>query len=117
MNQEAKHDEGKLQISLCPTKIIEAITAVRMFGNAKYKEKDNWRTVEFERYVDAFWRHWLVFCRDPKHIDEESGLPTIWHCACNLAFIIELMEEGDENLAEKWVKSMMSEWKARYGND
>jgi hypothetical protein len=49
-DQSAKADAGKLQISLCPTQIVRDVTEVRMFGNAKYKSSDNWKTVEMRRY-------------------------------------------------------------------
>lgn len=115
MNQEAKHDEGKLQISLTPQTIIEAITAVRQFGNAKYHDPDNWKTVELERYIDAAYRHWIAFVRNHDAMDEDSGLPAIFHCACNLAFIIEMMY-GRLNIGTA-VQDLMEEWKERYGDD
>ena len=92
MNQEAKRDEGKLQLSLVPTQIIKDIATIRMYGNAKYGDAKNWKTVEKQRYIDAFYRHWLEYVKNPKSIDEESGYPHLWHCACNMAFICEMDE-------------------------
>jgi hypothetical protein len=28
-------------------------------------------------------------------VDEESGLPHLWHLACNIAFLIEMEDEDD----------------------
>ena len=91
--QEAKADQGKPCPSLCPVSLIEAVTAVRMFGLQKYHDPDNWKQVEPERYRDALYRHWLAYLKGEKY-DQESGLPHLWHLACNAAFLIE-MEETD----------------------
>lgn len=93
-NQEAKADAGKLQITLVPTRIIEDIAEVRMYGNRKYHDPNNWKQVEIERYRDALCRHLLAYIRDPESVDEESGIPHYKHMACNMAFICE-MERGD----------------------
>ena len=63
---------------------------MREYGNKKYHDPDNWKTVEKERYIDAMYRHLLEYINDNKAIDEESGLPHLWHIACNVAFLCEL---------------------------
>ena len=83
-DQTAKADEGKLQITLVPTDVIRAIARIRMYGNQKYHDPDNWKTVEPARYRDALMRHLLAYIDDPKSKDEESGLPHLWHAACNM---------------------------------
>lgn len=88
--QGAKADAGKVQLTLCPTEIIKAIARVRMFGTAKYGDRDNWQMVEAQRYRDAAYRHWLAYLADPCGVDDESGLPHLWHLACDAAFLIEL---------------------------
>lgn len=88
--QAAKADAGKLQLTLVPREIIRAIAAIRMYGNAKYHDPENWRTVEPERYRDAAFRHFLAYLDDPQGVDEESGLPHLWHLACNVAFLVEM---------------------------
>lgn len=89
-NQTAKHDEGKAQLSLVPPKIIYAIAAIRRFGSEKYGDPENWKQVEPQRYRDAMYRHMLTYIEDPHGVDEESGLPHLWHLACNAAFLCEL---------------------------
>lgn len=91
MNQDAKADKGKLRISLVPTQIIKDIAEVRMYGTDKYGSSDNWKQVEFNRYVDALLRHTLEFIKDPKSVDEESGIPHYKHMACNMSFICEML--------------------------
>jgi len=93
-NQEAKADEGKLQLTLVPLEIIRSIAKIRMFGVKKYHDPENWKRVEKERYKDALLRHLLMYLEDPSSIDEESGLPHLYHASCNMAFLEE-MEKMD----------------------
>lgn len=91
--QQPKADQGKPCPSLVPVSLIEAVTAIRMYGSQKYGDPENWRKVEPQRYRDALYRHWLAYLKGEK-CDQESGLPHLWHLACNAAFLIE-MEETD----------------------
>lgn len=93
-NQTAKADAGKPRLTLVPRRIIWDIAAIREYGNRKYGDPENWRTVEPGRYRDAMMRHMMAYLDDPKSRDEESGLPHLWHMACNIAFLCE-MEDGD----------------------
>ena len=88
--QEAKDDAGKLELRLVPRQIIREIAKIRMYGTAKYRDPDNWKRVEKERYMDAAFRHFLSYLDDPTGVDEESGLPHLSHLACNIAFLIEM---------------------------
>lgn len=96
MNQETKTDQGKVQLTLTPTEIIRNIARVREFGVQKYKDPDNWQEVEIERYRDAAYRHFLAYIDCPSSEDQESGLPHLWHLACNIAFLCELEVFNDE---------------------
>lgn len=87
--QEAKADAGKPRPTLVPVSLIRAVTAIREYGCAKYHDPDNWRKVEPQRYRDALYRHWLAYI-DGEERDEESGMPHLWHVACNVAFLIEM---------------------------
>lgn len=89
----AKADTGKPRPTLVPTSLIRAVTAVREYGTAKYHDPENWRTVEPQRYRDALYRHWIAYLENPRGVDAESGLPHLWHVACNAAFLIEM--EGE----------------------
>ena len=89
-NQEAKQDSGKPQLRLVPIEIVNAIARVREYGCEKYHDPENWKKVEKERYIDAMYRHLLAYIDDNGGVDAESGLPHLWHLACNVAFLIEL---------------------------
>ena len=93
--QEAKADQGKVRPTLVPTSLVLAVAAIREYGCKKYHDPDNWRRVEPQRYRDALYRHLLAYFAG-EETDEESGLPHLWHAACNIAFLIEL-EGGADN--------------------
>ena len=90
--QEAKADAGKPRPTLVPVSLIEAVASIREYGVAKYHDPENWRKVEPQRYKDAAYRHWLAYIKGEK-LDPESGLPHLHHCACNLAFLIDMEVE------------------------
>lgn len=90
MDQTAKRDAGKPRPTLVPTRIIWAITRVREFGCKKYKDPDNWKKVEPQRYRDAAYRHWLAYLENVDSIDEESGLPSLWHLLTDIGFLVAL---------------------------
>ena len=94
-DQEVKADAGKIRPTLVPVSLIRAVAAVREYGCEKYHDPDNWKKVEPQRYKDALCRHLLAYL-DGEERDQESGLPALWHCACNLAFLIELEAEDDK---------------------
>lgn len=91
--QEAKADAGKIRPTLVPASLVNAVAAIREYGCQKYHDPENWRKVEPQRYRDALYRHWLAYLGGEEK-DEESGLPHLWHMACNLAFLIEMEGEG-----------------------
>lgn len=91
-DQTVKKDRGKLQLSLVPMELIESVAVVRMYGNAKYPDggAGNWTQVNPQRYVDAAFRHFVAYIREPYGLDEESNLPHLYHLACNIAFLLSL---------------------------
>lgn len=92
-NQSAKADSGKPILSYVPKQIIYEIEKVRSFGVKKYKDPDNWKRVEIERYHQALLRHTLAVWEDIHARDKESGLLHLSHIACNVAFLLEMMKE------------------------
>ena len=93
---EAKADGGKPHPSYVPVEIIEAVMRVREYGNQKYHDPDNWKTVEPERYHEALLRHILRAWNDPYAVDPESGLLHLEHAACNIAFLLSMKEEKSD---------------------
>ena len=89
---EAKADKGKARPTLVPPSLVMAVAKVREYGCQKYKDPENWRKVEPQRYRDALYRHFLAYLSGEK-CDNESGLPHLWHMACNVAFLVDLEED------------------------
>ena len=101
-DQNAKADAGKYRPSIVPMReLIKDIAAVREYGDKKYGDTNSWQRVDRERYVDALGRHTIEFLDNPTSRDEESGLPHLWHIACNVAFLCEMYKEADTELLEK----------------
>lgn len=84
-----KHDGEKYRLDLVPPEIIEAVGGVMTHGVEKYGE-GSYRRVEPKRYRAALMRHICKWLKNPHGIDEDSGLPHLWHIACNVAFLLEL---------------------------
>lgn len=97
-NQVAKADAGKPRPTLVPPQIIMDIAEVREYGCRKYKDPENWKRVEIERYRDAAFRHLLAYIQNPEGKDEESGIEHYKHLACNLAFICAMEHQKANEL-------------------
>lgn len=82
----AKFDGGKPRPSLVPVEGIEAIMQVREYGMWKYGDAEDWRSIAPERWHDALLRHVLHIWDNPLALDDESGLPALWHVITNAAF-------------------------------
>lgn len=92
-NQDAKADAGKLRPTLVPTSLIRAVTAVRDNGERKHGgSADPWDSHPAEEHLESLYRHWLEYLDDPDSVDDESGLPVLWHIACKIDLLIELAE-------------------------
>lgn len=94
-NTEAKADSGKIRPTLVPASLVMAVANVREYGCKKYHDPENWKRVEPQRYLDALYRHLLAYLSGEKN-DKESGLPHLWHMACNIAFLVDLERKDEE---------------------
>lgn len=90
-----KHDGGKPRLALVPPEAIEAIGIVMTHGAKKYGEA-SYKNVAPERHRDAMMRHICKWLKDPHGLDEDSGLPHLWHIITNAAFLCELDISDDE---------------------
>lgn len=82
--------KDSVSIALIPIEVIGAIRETRLYGFKKYGDPENWKQVSVERYRDAAYRHFMAYLEEPGGVDEESGLPHLWHFACNIAFLCAL---------------------------
>ena len=113
----AKYDEGKPRPSLVPVVGIEAIMQVREYGMRKYGDAEDWRSIAPERWHDAFLRHVLHMWDNPLHIDEESGLPSLWHVITNGSFLCEAYKAELLKAQIEWTQKKVDRLKADYEQD
>ena len=92
IDYSAKADTGKPRCDLVSPALIEAVGYVRGYGTDKYGDPDNWQSVESSRFMAALIRHLCHCMRDLNSVDEESGLPHLWHVATNVNFLMERVE-------------------------
>lgn len=91
------NQKGKPRLSLVPSEIIRRIARIREYEQKKYGgQADHWDEVEIEEYRDAAYHHLLNYIDAPEAVDTESGLPHLWHLACNIAFLCELEKRRDD---------------------
>ena len=94
-----KYDSKKVDLSLLPAKQIEDVVRVMQHGSKKYG-RFNWKLCEEpDRYIAACLRHFFAFMEGEK-CDKESGLTHLAHAACNIIFLMHLMEQIDNGVAE-----------------
>ena len=103
----AKYDEGKPRPSLVPVEGIEAIMQTRMYGLQKYGAAEDWRKVPREKWLDALLRHVLHIWDNPLAIDDESGLPALWHVITNAAFLCAAYRDDLSNAQLQWAKDVL----------
>ena len=87
MQDDLKFDHGKLRHDLVPPEVVNAIAAVLTFGATKYGERGWQRGMDWSRVYGAAQRHMLAFWGGDD-IDEESGMPHLWHALTNMAFLV-----------------------------
>ena len=85
-----KHDSGKPQYSLLPTRPLEVLVKIYGMGAEKYS-RDNWRKgCEYSRIYDALQRHLNAFWGG-EDLDKESGLPHVIHAAWGCFTLCEFL--------------------------
>lgn len=84
-----KADNGKPRLDLVPLEVLYPLAKVREYGLSKYGKSgmENWDKIEDERYLAALLRHLVAYQKDNNALDEESGLPAIYHVLCNATFL------------------------------
>ena len=81
-----KYDNEKPRIDLVDAEFIEGLGQVLGFGARKYAPH-NWRNgINASRLIAAAYRH-LGAINKGEDIDEESGLPHVYHAGCCLQFL------------------------------
>jgi len=104
MSDIHKHDSDLPKLTLVPRGIIWAVSYIRMYGLKKYPKtgEHGWKNLDADRIRNAMYRHLMRYLDDPDGVDDESGLPHLWHLACNVAFLCE-REKWDKH-DNAWIK-------------
>lgn len=107
-----KYDEGKNRLDLVPPEVIEAVGRILTHGAVKYAPHNWQKGISYEKVYGAMQRHLQAFWRG-EQLDSESGLPHLWHAACNIAFLItyEAHPETYKQFDDRFVYNKSSEEK------
>lgn len=109
-----KHDESKRRMDLVPTSLVSSVARILELGARKYGDH-NWRKgLKWSRVYAALQRHLADFW-EGNDLDSESGLPHLYHAACNIAFLIEFYEKRKE-LDDRYKKEDSYQTKVVYVN-
>lgn len=96
MSEKGKHfDEGKAPIHLIPEEAIIGMAKAFGYGAKKYDRFNFRKGIDYTRITDSLMRHTLQFLRR-EDLDQESGLPHLYHAAANIAMLIYMSENRQE---------------------
>lgn len=85
----AKRDDGgKLPLHLIPPSTLTELAKGLQFGAEKYNERNWEKGMLWSRAIASMMRHMNAFNAGEDY-DPESGLLTLSHLLCNVAFLIE----------------------------
>lgn len=99
-----KWDKGKIRYELVPLSAIEALGKVLTFGAARYGD-ETWRLLPKakDRYYAATLRHLFAY-RNGEYLDNDSGMPHLFHALANIAFLIELKLSEQKDASKDNIK-------------
>ena len=88
-------------IDFCMNQVFNEIRRILEHGAIKYSE-ESWRILPSpqQRYFAAFMRHLVMEDGEQfekGHIDEDSGMLTVFHCLCNCLFLLWFEIEEKKN--------------------
>ncbi len=86
-----KHDQEKIRLDLIPPSLQKAVATILTYGAIKYDDRNWEKGTKWSRIFGSLMRHLLAFYSGEDD-DPESGLPHLWHAACNITFLIEFQE-------------------------
>lgn len=88
-----KFDAGKVRVDLVPAEFIYAVAAVLTYGAIKYDDWNWAKGMRKGRIMAAAARHWIAYMVG-EELDEESGLPHLWHMGCCVAMLVSAELRG-----------------------
>lgn len=95
-----KYDKEKPRMDLIDADFLEGLAKVLTFGSKKYAAH-NWRGgIAVSRLIASSYRH-LGAVNRGEDIDQESGLPHVYHLACCVMFLSSMLETRPD-LDDRW---------------
>lgn len=100
MEQGIKYDQDKPRMDLLDPSFTIGVAEVLTFGAKKYAA-DNWRGgIAFTKLISSIHRH-LAEIQKGNDLDDESGLPHVYHIACNCQFLGWMLKNKPE-MDDRW---------------
>lgn len=91
---KAEADVGKLDLTLVPPALLEAVARVLEFGAKKYTRRSYDTVPDAEvRYYRALRRHLHAF-ESGEDLDPETELHHLIHAAANVAILVHFLAQG-----------------------
>lgn len=90
-----RYNSGKAEIHQVPTSNIFAIAKTLQYGAQKYAKGNFRKGMAWTTVYDCAMRHMMKWL-DGEQVDEESGLPHLYHAITNIGFLIEYAETCPE---------------------
>ena len=88
-----KHDSNKIDLSLVPRVLMEAVAQALQFGEGKYGRYNFRRGFPNHRLIAACLRHVLAY-QDGEDLDPESNLPHLAHATACIAMLLQCEKDG-----------------------
>lgn len=100
-----RYNEGKPPLELIPPEPLWAMAGGLQYGAGKYAPRNWERGMAWSKPYACLMRHLLKWW-EGKEIDEESGLPHLWHVLINAAFLTtySMRQIGEDDRPKMEVK-------------
>ena len=96
MTKADRFNQGKCRLAMIPLDCHKWEADGFAYGSSKYS-KDNWRKgMLISEQMDSLFRHLNAFYNENTDIDEESGVHHLGLAQCNLAMIINTLNNHPE---------------------
>jgi len=83
-----RYNSHKAELHQVPTSLLNGVAKVLMYGAQKYEKGNFRRGMKWTIPYDCLQRHMMRWL-DGEELDDESGLPHLYHAAANIAMLIE----------------------------
>lgn len=86
LTEGTKYDDDKIPLDLLSPYFLSGTAEVLKFGAAKYAPYNWAKGIKYSRVFSAMQRHLWAFWAG-EDLDEDTGLPHLWHAGCCLMFL------------------------------